>query len=1165
MPNCFVNLPLDLINVILSQHSSSVGRVLLRLDWEDQYTIVAWSGGRSSKPGHIEMSSEFIRMLGLDMQFPVNIEPLEPHKLVAIPLAQRVFVEPVSVDDWEIVELQAQYIEMNMLSQVAVVKEGQQIPIWIGRQTLVKLKIGETVPAGYVRLADDCEVIVAPKPRQKPAPPSEQAKSIKRRPKIFRIQDCFEWASHVDSLTLLVNDQTMKQYKWERDTIVILGGLHPTVKSSDKGKERKNDALLQNKAAFRVVPTNSIAEGHIKLPKVIASQLSLSAFSRVKVQPVDVGVCHPVENLMLFPLNVPVDMAQDKMVQAFKDWIASLKLNDYIPLLNGALLHINGANYIVYCNIKPEAFQSNAEDDQSANRMSASEILEELESFRQLFSVYSPSGVPSAPANGAPGGNQPQQRRRKIPVEEILQQLPKNQLYLLDQRKFQFNNATVKLMNPIQIDWPSDEDAVTLPSLDDIGGIEEHVNTLKDHIVMALENRLIKHQLGAASQGGIMVSGDHGSGKSLLVSAIGSYFKKHPKFLTNFGKLNFSELSGLRVETIRKRVGELFSEAIKKQPSIVFLDDVDILATNDQKETVSVGDPIRSRQIAEIIVDWTSVITNENHRVVCVMALQHAAAVNQLLLRPHVFGKQIQIQPPNLDARIIIMKKIMTRKGIESSSIDLQSIAINCEGYLGVDLEMLVERAVHVASTQLIEKSSIVDSTEELAKKLQHFLTHGSAEPNGLPNGNSHALAASTDSTHHNGDSLVNSVDGLANSRTGSSASASLAQSEASNKVSLSTNDLLEAQKGFTPASLKGIKLHKSSVSWQDIGGLEEVRSSLKQTLEWPSKYSFLFKNSPLRHRSGILLYGPPGCGKTMLAYAVAKECQLNFISVKGPELLNKYIGASEQSVRDMFSRAAAAKPCVLFFDEFDAIAPRRGHDNTGVTDRVVNQFLTQLDGVESLVGVYVLAATSRPDLIDPALLRPGRLDKSIYVNIPDAKERVQILQAQSRNLNMGPDVNLQDVAEWCEHYTGADLQAMLYNAQLEAIHRSIDLNYEAKLNAGQNNDKDEHELVTILQLDDNIKAMQHLSAELKTQMVKKVNTIKENMLDASVVGNKTARNKLQPMMTQNDLQKAYQGLVPSLSTAERRRYETIYANFMQSKGGDFSQQNQMPKKQTLA
>lgn len=281
------------------------------------------------------------------------------------------------------------------------------------------------------------------------------------------------------------------------------------------------------------------------------------------------------------------------------------------------------------------------------------------------------------------------------------------------------------------------------------------------------------------------------------------------------------------METIRKRVGELFSEAIKKQPSIVFLDDVDILATNDQKESVSVGDPIRSRQIAEIIVDWMRVITDENHRVVCVMALQHAAAVNQLLLRPHVFGKQIQIQPPNLEARIKIMKKIMTRKGIDSSSIDLQSVAINCEGYLGVDLEMLVERAVHVASTQFIEKSSLLESTDELAKKLQNFLTHGGTEPNGLPNGHSHALTASTDSTQLNGDSLANSVDGLANSRTGSSASASLAQSEAANKVALSTNDLLEAQKGFTPASLKGIKLHKSSVSWQDIGGEYLIQSTI--------------------------------------------------------------------------------------------------------------------------------------------------------------------------------------------------------------------------------------------------------------------------------------------------------------------------------------------------
>lgn len=176
---------------------------------------------------------------------------------------------------------------------------------------------------------------------------------------------------------------------------------------------------------------------------------------------------------------------------------------------------------------------------------------------------------------------------------------------------------------------------------------------------------------------------------------------------------------------------------------------------------------------------------------------------------------------------------------------------------------------------------------------------------------------------------------------------------------SVSTEDLRMAIDGFTPLNLMGTKAVVSSdITWDDVGGLEDVKRTLKETLEWPAKYPSLFESCPIRLRSGILLYGPPGCGKTMLAQAVATECSLNFISVKGPELLSKYIGQSELAVRDLFRRARAAKPSVLFFDEFDALAPRRGHDTTGVTDRVVNQLLTQLDGVEALTGVYVLAAS---------------------------------------------------------------------------------------------------------------------------------------------------------------------------------------------------------------
>ncbi|CUS21374.1 LAQU0S03e01090g1_1 [Lachancea quebecensis] len=245
----------------------------------------------------------------------------------------------------------------------------------------------------------------------------------------------------------------------------------------------------------------------------------------------------------------------------------------------------------------------------------------------------------------------------------------------------------------------------------------------------------------------------------------------------------------------------------------------------------------------------------------------------------------------------------------------------------------------------------------------------------------------------------------------------------------------------FTPSSHRGIKLQKKTgVKWTSVGAMHNAKNMLLETLEWPTKYAPIFSECPLRLRSGILLYGYPGCGKTMLASAVAQQCGLNFISIKGPEILNKYIGASEQNIRELFERAQAAKPCILFFDEFDSIAPKRGHDSIGVTDRVVNQMLTQMDGAEGLEGVYVLAATSRPDLIDSALLRPGRLDKSILCGLPDEHERLDILEAvvTGGNMDLEPDCRLSSVAGATEGMSGADLQGLCYNAYLKAVHRNM-------------------------------------------------------------------------------------------------------------------------------
>ncbi|XP_045471118.1 peroxisome biogenesis factor 1 [Harmonia axyridis] len=231
------------------------------------------------------------------------------------------------------------------------------------------------------------------------------------------------------------------------------------------------------------------------------------------------------------------------------------------------------------------------------------------------------------------------------------------------------------------------------------------------------------------------------------------------------------------------------------------------------------------------------------------------------------------------------------------------------------------------------------------------------------------------------------------------------------------------------------IKLHTpGEKDFSNVGGMDDIKKLLGESLMWPLKYPNLFNSAPLRLQSGLLLYGPPGTGKTLLAGAAAKEYGVRLISIKGPELLSKYIGASEQAVRDVFVQAQGAKPCILFFDEFDSLAPRRGHDITGVTDRVVNQLLTQMDGIETLNGVFVLAATSRPDLLDPALLRPGRLDKQIYCPFPDKESRLDILRILSKNLKLLDDVDLEEIAETTEHFSGADLQSVLYNAQLSSM-----------------------------------------------------------------------------------------------------------------------------------
>ncbi|XP_022242825.1 peroxisome biogenesis factor 1-like isoform X2 [Limulus polyphemus] len=393
----------------------------------------------------------------------------------------------------------------------------------------------------------------------------------------------------------------------------------------------------------------------------------------------------------------------------------------------------------------------------------------------------------------------------------------------------------------------------------------------------------------------------------------------------------------------------------------------------------------------------------------------------------------------------------------------------------------------------------------------------------------------------------------------------------------LTDADFQAALYDFSPLSLRDLNLHTGGdKGWNDVGGLNSVKKSLKEMLLWPVKYPSLFAACPLKPQSGILLFGAPGTGKTLLAGTVAKEFGLHFISIKGPELLSKYIGASEQAIRTVFNKAQSAKPCVLFFDEFDSIAPRRGHDSTGVTDRVVNQLLTQMDGVESLEGVYVLAATSRPDLIDPALLRPGRLDKCLHCPLPNLDEREDILKCLSQRLVLADDVDLHDIAERTEFFSGADLQALFYSAQLEAFH-------ETKTNVSETvlSKKSISPLVKKVQVvtekgkqsnynfspgitDEEVmylpsveEGVVELQPEQQRKLLQEVKDIKTNIYGRNqrhrTSTQDNAPSSLSPLIKQKHLQYVANDMSPSVMLEERLHYQSIYEAFMGSRSRDFT------------
>jgi len=362
-------------------------------------------------------------------------------------------------------------------------------------------------------------------------------------------------------------------------------------------------------------------------------------------------------------------------------------------------------------------------------------------------------------------------------------------------------------------------------------------------------------------------------------------------------------------------------------------------------------------------------------QVIVIAATNRPNAIDPALRRPGRFDREIEVPLPDKQGRLEILQ-IHTRHMPLAPDVDLEKLAEMSKGYTGADLAALVrEAAMHA---------------------LRRYLPEIDIEEEHIP-------------------------------------------AEVLEKMVVKMEDFLAAFKEITPSGLREIQVEVPEVHWDDIGGLDEAKAELRETVEWPLKYPQAFARLGIRPPRGILLFGPPGTGKTLLAKAVATESGANFIAVRGPEILSKWVGESEKAIREIFRKARQYAPAVVFFDEIDAIAYVRGGEvGSRVGERIVSQLLTEIDGVSELSDVVVIAATNRPDVVDPALIRPGRLEKLIYVPPPDEKGRLEILRIHTRNVPLAPDVNLVEIAERTKGYTGADLAALVREAALQALREDI-------------------------------------------------------------------------------------------------------------------------------
>lgn len=521
--------------------------------------------------------------------------------------------------------------------------------------------------------------------------------------------------------------------------------------------------------------------------------------------------------------------------------------------------------------------------------------------------------------------------------------------------------SRIERSTKVNVVAPTTVDERPRVTYDEIGGLKEQINRLREIVELPLRHPEVFAKLGIEPHSGILMYGSPGCGKTLIAKALAS------ESSANFYIINGPEIVNKYYGETEARLRDIFKEAKETAPSIIFIDEIDAIAP---KREEAFGD-VEKRVVAQLLSLMDGMSDRGN--VIVLGATNRPESIDPALRRPGRFDREIEIGVPNAQGRFEILG-IHTRGMPLAQEIDLQELALELNGYTGADIKALCREAAMKALRRYIPE---IDSGT------------GKVSPDTL------------------------------------------------RVMDIRSRDFREGMKEIIPTAMREFYVEVSRIKWEDVGGLHNVKRILHDNLIMSIKEPENFSRMGVRAPRGALLFGPPGCGKTLIAKSLATISSANIIVVRGPEVLSKWVGESEKAIREIFRKAKSSSPCVIVFDELDSLARPRGQDDISGNERVLSQLLTEMDDSGSS-GIIIIGITSRPDLIDTSLIRPGRLDLIVYVESPDEKARNEIIGKLTSEMPLSKDVDLPQIAARTKGFSGADLVALCREAAINAIRNKV-------------------------------------------------------------------------------------------------------------------------------